>query len=139
MSPKRTRSAVLLVDASINLLLGVLLLVFPRTVVESLGVPPSESGFYPSIFGAVLIGIGVALIVEWRQKSLVGLGVGGAMAINLCGGMALAGWLLFGDLGIPLRGQIFLWGLVVVLVGISGVEALMTRNLDGDQSSQRKE
>jgi hypothetical protein len=59
-----------LVHASINLLLGVLLLVFPRSVVLTLGVPQSDSSFYPSILGAVLIGIGVALVIEWRKNGL---------------------------------------------------------------------
>jgi hypothetical protein len=53
------------------------------------------------------------------------LGVGGAIAINLCGGLCLAGWLVFGGLEIPLRGQLFLWGLAVVLVGISAIEAIL--------------
>ena len=115
---------VLLIDAIINLILGVLLVVFPKSIVEALGIPGTESRFYPSILGAVLTGIGIALLLEWqrRERRLVGLGLGGAVAINVLGGLCLVGWLLFGDLEIPVRGQYFLWLLVVLLVGISAIE-----------------
>lgn len=110
----------LLVDAIINLLLGAFLLFFPTSLVEVLGIPMSEQVFYPSILGAVLFGIGIALIVQLRSDH--GLGLLGAIAINLCGGVALALWLVFGDLSLSTRGLIILWCLVAVLVGLSTVE-----------------
>ena len=116
----------LLLDAMINLGLGVLLIFFPSAVVDVLGVPPADSAFYPSILGAVLVGIGIALLVERNIGG--GLGLWGAIAINLCGGIVLGCWLVFGDLVLPLRGRVFLWGLVVVLVGISTVEMLASRH-----------
>ena len=118
------RPSILLIDALINLALGVLIVIFPNLLVEALGIPTTETTFYPSILGAVLIGIAIALFIEWRQRSdwLVGLGLGGAIAINLCGGVVLACWLLFGGLGIAIRGSILLWALVLILVGISGIE-----------------
>ena len=117
-------SKLLLVDAFINLILGVLLATFPRSVVEFLGVPHSNTKFYPSILGAVLIGIGVALVIEYfrRPTRPAGLGLHGAIAINLCGALFLVGWLLIGDLQIPLRGQAFLWSLAALLIVISLVE-----------------
>jgi hypothetical protein len=48
--------------------------------------------------------------------------VDGAIAINLCGGFILASLLVIGDLELPLRGTVFLWGLVALLLGISAVE-----------------
>jgi hypothetical protein len=57
-------SEILSVDAAINLVLGVLLMVFPRPIVDALGVPASQSAFYPSILGAVLTGIGIALVIQ---------------------------------------------------------------------------
>lgn len=115
---------ILLIDAIINLLLGILLLAFPSQLVESLGLPQSAQSFYPTILGAVLFGIGVALLVECRGRpsGFVGLGLGGAVAINLCGGIVLAVWLLSGRLAIPFRGQAGLWGLVVILIVISALE-----------------
>ena len=108
-------------DAIINLLLGLLLIAFPADLVEALGIPQAESAFYPNILGAVLFGIGVALFVE-RVRGESGLGLLGAISINMCGGLVLAGWLLFGALSLPTRGQVVLWVLVLILVGISGLE-----------------
>lgn len=39
--------------------------------------------------------------------------------INLCGGGVLALWLLSDTLNLPLRGQILLWFLVLLLIGLS--------------------
>lgn len=114
-------SALLTADAVINLALGALLLVFPTGLVSALGIPAAEPAFYPSILGAVLFGIGIALVVE-RVRGASGLGLAGAISINLCGGLVLAGWLVFGALALPLRGRLLLWALVVVLVGISSLE-----------------
>lgn len=128
MDSTRTRR-VLIVDAMINLILGIILLFFPLKVMGFLGLPVDVNVFYPSILGAVLIGIGMALLVEVfrRTATTAGLGLEGAMAINICGGIVLTGWLLSGKLSIPLRGEVLLWGLVIVLVGISGAEFLICR------------
>lgn len=121
---------ILIVDAVINFLLGVLLLVFSPSIVNWLGVPPSSTGFYPNILGAIFIGITIALILgasreKSRQSS--GLGLTGAVSINLCGGATLALWLIFGRLQIPTRGFVFLWVLVVILIGVSLAELLRFR------------
>jgi len=118
------RAALLTIDAVINLLLGVLLIAFSDGLVDLLGVPPAAHGFYPNILGGVLLGIGIALLMARRNHTGagMGLGLGGAIAINLCGGLVLCGWLVFGDLSLPRRGLIFLWFLVVLLLGISVVE-----------------
>jgi hypothetical protein len=118
-------SRVLIADAGINLLLGLLLLIFPTSVVRSLGVPAPQPPFYASLLGAIFIGITIALLIEVRRDrstGFVGLGLGGAVAINLCGGLTLAVWLLSGQLTLTAFGQGLLWALVVVLVGISSAE-----------------
>ena len=119
-------TTLLKIDAAINLILGILLLAFPLELVQALGMPMADPSFYPSILGGVLFGIGLALLIEcYRQSNgLIGLGLGGAIAINLCGGFVLAIWLLSGSLNLPLRGQIFLWSLVLLLVGLSLIEGL---------------
>lgn len=111
----------LTVDAAINLVLGVLLILFPKNLVAGLGIPNSDIAFYPGILGAVLFGIGIALLIE-RFHGSKGLGLLGAISINLSGGVLLAFWLLSGRLMLPLRGTIFLWVLVLILVGISSFE-----------------
>jgi hypothetical protein len=117
-------SLLLTIDSLINFGLGAILIVFPRGLASLLGVPQPPSAFYPSILGAVLFGIGIALWIE-RGANRVrgrGLGLGGAVAINLCGAVALAGWLLWGGLALPTKGFCFLWGIVAVLVAVSLAE-----------------
>jgi len=121
--------SVLWVDAAINLVLGALLILFPQAVIYTLGVPWTEQTFYPRVLGGVLAGVGIAIILECRRprEGMVGLGLGGAVAINLCGGAVLAGLLLSGSLDLAPRGHLFLWALVAILVGISGVELAVHR------------
>jgi hypothetical protein len=123
------RSRLLLVDAVINLLLGVALVFFPRPLVAALGLPGAVSAFYPSILGAVLFGIGLALLAQRRRGD--GLGLTGAVAINLSGGVVLSAWLISGGLALPVRGRVLLWGLACVLVGISVLEAAVGRGSRG--------
>ena len=118
----------LLIDASINLILGVLLLAYSPKLVDFLGVPNTDNFFYPNILGAIFIGITFALIIEaYRKQSdrFVGLGLIGAISINLCGGLVLLLWLLFGRLNLPLKGLIFLWVLDILLLVVCSIEFII--------------
>lgn len=118
---------ILLVDALINFALGVLLLIFSPAIANWLGIPLSSTSFYPNILGAIFIGITIALLIDAIRKkghSNMGLGLLGAISINLCGGTMLAIWLIFGDLRLPARGLIILWTLVVILVIVSVTELI---------------
>ncbi len=121
MNPTRI---LLAIDSLLNLLLGVLLVIFPERLARALGVPVPVSAFYPSILGGVLFGIGMALALEiWKPRErLGGLGLGGAIAINMCGGLVLAAWLFRGTLKVPFRGYALMWSLVFILVAISAAE-----------------
>ena len=116
----------LVIDAAINLLLGLLLLLFPTGIAAWLGAPSAASAFYPSILGGVLFGIGLALLLEARRhgRGPRGLGMAGAICINLCGAGVLALWLLAAPPAVPLRGQILLWSIAVGVLGIGLVELL---------------
>ena len=96
-------------------------------LVVLLGVHQVENSFYPNILGAGLFGIGIALVIECvrRPDGPVGLGLGGASAINLSGGLVLVAWLIFGGLEIPARGRAFLWLLAAALVVISSAELVV--------------
>ena len=123
----KPQKLILLIDFIINLFLGVLLLAYSNKLAEYLGVPKAESSFYPNILGGVFVGIALALLIEFFNKSdriTSGLGLLGAIVINLCGGIILIIWLLFGDLGLPLRGSVFLWILAFVLIVLSSIELI---------------
>ena len=118
----------LLIDALINLILGILLVCFNPVIYNFLGVPGSDTNFYPNILGGVFIGITLALIIEaFRKKDneLIGLGLIGAICINICGGLVLTFWLIFGNINIPVHGKIFLWSLASILLIISSVELFL--------------
>jgi hypothetical protein len=102
------------------------LLAFPSGLSAILGLPPASSAFYPSILGAVLLGLGLALFVGSGRRA-DGLGVRGAIIINLLGGGVLLVWLLVGRLDVPPRGVALLWVVAVVVLGLSAVEALRLR------------
>ena len=131
------KSTLLIIDAVINLILGFLLLAFPLDVFQLLGLPVEVLPFYANILGGVLVGIGIALLTEHfrRLGGMAGLGLGGAMVINLYAGLVLVIWLVSGKLNIPLRGYIVLWGLATILVTISGVE-LRTQRRKKDVASR---
>jgi uncharacterized membrane protein HdeD (DUF308 family) len=116
----------LIIDGFVNLVLGVLLLLYPTGIASYLGVPQTESSFYPTILGGVIFGIGIALMLEafGAQASIRGLGLAGAIAINFCGAGVLTVWLTTTPLNIPTRGYIVLWGIAGVVLVIGAVELL---------------
>ena len=121
----RQRKILLLVDSIINFFLGIVLLAYSEPIVEFFGLPVTSINFYPNILGAILFGIGIALFIEYKRKDeFIGLGLGGAISINMMGGIVLFLWLVFGNLNIPIHGTIILWVLDILLIGISSLELL---------------
>lgn len=117
-------STLLLADGIINLILGIPLLFFPTFVSETFGIRMVEGFLFSGILGGVLTGIGIALIIERYRDCLGirGLGLGGAISINLFGAGALAFRLIKGDHGLPLFTREILWVIVAVVIGISVFE-----------------
>lgn len=116
----------LVIDAVVNLALGVLLLIFPAGIVALVGLPATNTNFYASILGAVLFGIGIALLIErfGEHRDIRGLGLDGAIAINFCGAGVLLLWLLLVPFDIPLRGKFILWSITVGVIAIGAIELL---------------
>ena len=117
-------SGLLVLDAVVNLALGLLLVLFPARLAALLGIPLRDGLFIASVLGAVLIGIGVALLLESFRPSLklAGLGLAGAITINLFAAAVLAAWLLSGALWASSVGYTLLWMLVALVLGIALVE-----------------
>ena len=118
---RKVQRTLLLTDAVINLVLGLLLLIYPQSLADALGMPSVATRFFPTVLGGVLFGIGLALAIAYfggRQ----GLGLDGAIAINLCGAGVVAGWLVFAPESIPPRGRITLWIIALLVIGIGLVE-----------------
>jgi hypothetical protein len=123
------KNLLLMVDGIVNLALGILLVLFPAQLMVVFDLPKVETFFYVNILGAVLFGIGIALLMEYfaGEKGITGLGIGGAIVINLCGGGVLTLWLLFGNLELSKGGEIFLWSIAIIVLGIAIAE-LVTKS-----------
>jgi hypothetical protein len=52
----------------------------------------------------------------------VGLGLAGAIVINICGSGILMIWLLGSSESIPMRGRIILWAIAALVLGIAAAE-----------------
>jgi hypothetical protein len=119
---KKKDKILLLVDCIVNSVLGLVLLAFPFGSGEILGLPISENNFYPVILGSVLLGIGIALFIEVKcyDKGKRGLGLEGAIIINIVASLVLIIILIFGQLNITMLGLIILWfvGTLVLLIGL---------------------
>jgi hypothetical protein len=129
MKYSKKQKALLAADAAVNLALGALLLLFPAGMLDFLGLPLVSHHFYTTILGAVIFGICVALLIDLfgAAQGIRGLGLGGAIAINLCGGGVLLIWLLFRPFDLPFRGHLVLWSVAVVVLGI-GIVELITKS-----------
>lgn len=128
-------------DAATDYALGLPLLFAPAPVARVLGLPEATPGFYPRVLGGVLTGIATALVVERRRGASggsVGLGTGGAIAINTLGGGAVAWWLLSAEAGrLPRRGRSVLWAVASSVLGIGLVEAWRERRGCGGRSHRQ--
>jgi hypothetical protein len=101
---------------------GVVLLLVPLTAIKVLGLPRSDTAFWPRLLGVVLIGLAAATFMDASVKLGHGLALGGSFVINTIAGLTLAA-MLFLKQGPPsLRGRIVLWGLAVGLIGLALVE-----------------
>ena len=120
------KNLLLIVDGIVNLTLGVSLIFLPAQLVNAFDLPKVETFFYVNILGAVLFGIGIALLLERfaDTRAITGLGIGGAIAINLCGSGVLIFWLLFGNLSLSRSGLLFLWSIAIIVLGIAIAELL---------------
>ena len=121
---KAKSKTLLLIDGIVNLLIGILLLLFPLGMAQLLGVPLPNIYFYPTILGAVIFGIGIALLLEayGEPRGIHGLGLAGAIVINFCGAGVLTLWLIFVPLNLPLRGYIILWTIAILVLAIGFIE-----------------
>jgi hypothetical protein len=123
----RSEGLVLTVDGAVNLALGIALAIFPEKLARLLGIPLPATPFYASILGGVLIGVGTALLIHrfGGGPRVTGLGIEGAIVINLSAAGVLVAWLVGGHLSIPDRGRLFLWMVAILVFGIGTAEIMI--------------
>lgn len=120
MAGPSAHGRLLIVDAAINLALGAVLLLAPMGSLPLLGVPTPTTFLFTSVLGGVLVGIGGALLVSAR--GLEGLGLAGAIVINVCGAVALVGWLVLADDALEPRATVTLWAIAILVLAVAALE-----------------
>jgi hypothetical protein len=100
---------------------GLLLALAPLTSLRILGLPRPDTGYWPRLCGALLIGIAGALFIEGTSRGH-GLGLAGCIVINLCGATVLATLLVLDRGPASARGRAVVWALVCTLIILSVVE-----------------
>jgi hypothetical protein len=113
-------------DSVANYVLGLPLLLAPERAAGLLALPDTGNRFYARVLGGVLTGVATALALERSRArdGLVGLGTGGAIAINTTGAAALAVWLRSEEAArLPRRGRALLWAVTASVFGIGATEA----------------
>lgn len=108
------------IEACLKLGSGLALVVAPRVLARLLGLPSADQPFWPRLLGALLIGLGVATLLEVRMQG--GLGLGGSIAVNLAGAAMLGALLVLGRAGKTKRGRLLLSLTAAALVILSLVE-----------------
>lgn len=108
------------IETVLKLAGGVLLVVAPLTLARVLGLQRPASGFWPRLLGALLIGLAAATFIEARFAGSRGLGLAGALAVNLAGAGVVAAELVMGSAAPSRRGRVVLW-LVVIVLGLLAV------------------
>jgi hypothetical protein len=103
---------------------GMLLALAPLTTLRILGLPRSDSGFWPRLTGALLIGLAGALFLEGTNRGH-GLGLAGVVIVNLCGATMLATMLVLEQGPTSRRGRGSVWAVVCLLVSLSVFEIAM--------------
>lgn len=106
--------------------IGLLMILLPLTMAKIAGLPHTGTAFWPRLFGASLIGIAAAFAVNGYahlnpQLAQSGLGLGGAIAINLITVLSLAGTLIFKGVSTT-RGVLLIWLFGLLLTGLILVE-----------------
>jgi hypothetical protein len=110
------------IEVALKLGSGLILGVFSVTSPRLFGLPPSASTFWPRLLAGVLVGVGLATILQATIAPGRGLGLAGLMAINLVAAALVTGQLVMGRTITTRRGKATLWALVITLTGLSLVE-----------------
>jgi hypothetical protein len=108
------------IEACLKLGPGLALVAAPRTLARLFGLPSADQPFWPRLLGALLIGLGIASLLEVRMQG--GLGLAGSIAVNLASAAMIGALLVLGRAGRTMRGRFLLWVAAAALVILSLVE-----------------
>lgn len=120
------KERLLLFDGLIYFLLGFLIVIFPVKISEKLGLPYPENPFYFIMIGSLIVGLGVAVLIEFFNPNLQGLGLCGSVAINICVIIVLVICLFTGIINLPFKTKIIVIFLISIFIVLSGAKIIVT-------------
>ena len=88
---------------------GALLFLVPRATAKALGLPPVAQSFWPRLVGGALLGIAAAVALGTWLGRPGGLGLAGAVAINLTAAVVIVAELSLAKDGMAKRGRVLSW------------------------------
>jgi hypothetical protein len=91
----------------------------PLLIIKALGLPPSQSTFWPRLLGALLIGLAAATFLQGVWPEARAIGLAGCILINLTSAAIITVLAVLGAGAPTWRGAAVLWALVVVLIVLS--------------------
>ncbi len=99
--------------------LGLIMLFVPLTAGKVAGLPHGNAAFWPRLFGVALIGMAGAFALQGYAQynpnlTAGGLGLGGAIIINVVTILALIGTMIFKGV-VTRRGRALIWSLSLLL------------------------
>lgn len=112
----------LFLEAVVKAAIGLILMIAPGTTFKIAGLPDVPTGFWPRLFGATLVGIAGANVIEGTLLGSRGLGLAGSLAINFAIAAMLTVQLALNAAATTMRGKMLLWLLVATLYALILVE-----------------
>ena len=100
--------------------IGLIMIFLPITASRLAGFPHGTTTFWPRLFGVALVGMAGAFAVEGYNLAggaiqAKGLGLGGAVIINLTAILSFFGTLIFSGVATR-RGKFVIWLLILLLL-----------------------
>lgn len=102
---------------------GVTLIILPLSAIRLVGMQRPETGFWPRLLGAVVLGIaaGVFMTLQFPDAK-GGIGPAGLISINLAGAGAMIAPLIMGTAAPTRRGKAFILANAVALLSLAFLE-----------------
>ena len=114
---------ILWVEVVLKAAAGLALIILPLTAIRVCGMQNPETGFWPRLLGAVVLGIAAAVFVTLQfPDARGGLGPAGLIPINLAGAAAMIAPLIMGTAAPTRRGRFFILVNAVALTSLAFLE-----------------
>ena len=102
---------------------GLALIVLPVSAIRITGLHRPETGFWPRLLGAVVLGIAGGVFVTLQDpQANGGIGPAGLIPINLAGAGAMIAHLILGNAAPARRGRAFILVIALTLLALAFLE-----------------